>query len=247
MTDVHVDDFCTLCAEPRGDRKFLEVGILGPERRVHAACWKTLTDHKPLDDRKAFLRSVIAHEDETGVTQWLQGLPNRQGLAQYTHLIRSPLDPERSTREERRERYGDGASTEWKRLTAKATVDAWMAAIVELLLDGAPRTFNAICVELADITADVAAGKSPDEALWSLVAWRAVQWTNRAPVRFRINPQPPLLQVGEDYPFKKGSKVARVLSVGGEPPNYHYTVEIPGSGDKYDQYERALAPQLKGF
>lgn len=113
--------------------------------------------------------------------EWVTGnAVDRSGLAQYTHLIRSPDDPERSPREARK-----GKETAWLRLTAKATRGAWKTSIAALLADGVPRTFNRIAVELSDMTADVVFGKAPDQALWELVHEGAIEHTTKAPILFR--------------------------------------------------------------
>lgn len=68
---------------------------------------------------------------------------------------------------------------------ASSTRPRWRERIQKHLADGEPRTFNRICVELGDVTADVAFEKAPDHALWELVAQGAVEHTMTAPILFR--------------------------------------------------------------
>ncbi len=105
---------------------------------------------------------------------------NARALHAYTHLIRSPDDPERSSRAARK-----GKETAWKASTASKMEPEWRTRIVALLEDDKPRTFNAICVELGDITADIGYATAPDKALWSLVAAGEVEHTVEAPIFFR--------------------------------------------------------------
>lgn len=104
----------------------------------------------------------------------------------FTHIARSPLDPERESREERRKKFGKSAASEWKKLTG-GCVDAWRRLISRILADGEPRTFNAIMLEASEgtHTADVAHAKDPDKALWSLVEEGAVEHTSEVPIFFR--------------------------------------------------------------
>jgi hypothetical protein len=118
--------------------------------------------------------------------EYLPGLPDRSGLATYTHLIRSPHDGERESREARQQRLGVAhGAVEWKRLQ-RGKVRDWMEAIEGLLRDGDPRTFNRIVLELTDgaMTADTAHGKDPDAALWKLVEDGVLWWTPQVPIHF---------------------------------------------------------------
>lgn len=117
---------------------------------------------------------------------YYSGLPDRSGIARYTHLIRGPHDGEREAREARQARIGkEAASTEWQRLT-RGDVATWSDAIEQLMRDGASRTFNAIVLALTSgaMTADTAFGKDPDRALWRLVEAGTLWWTQDAPVHF---------------------------------------------------------------
>lgn len=112
---------------------------------------------------------------------WLYrcGMPDRSGLAAYTHLIRSAHDGARETREVRHARIGVAAGViEWRKLE-QGNVDEWASAIEALMRDGQPRTFNGIVLELTDAkcTADTAFGKDPDDALWKLVEARTLWWS----------------------------------------------------------------------
>lgn len=114
---------------------------------------------------------------DAGIVLYYAGLPDRSGLTAYTHLIRHPSDAARESRESRRERAGEDASTEWKATTG-GTVASWVERIEQLMADGEPRTFNAICLELTGgrMTADVCGGKAPDVALWALVESTRLRW-----------------------------------------------------------------------
>lgn len=104
------------------------------------------------------------------------GMPDRSGLAVYTHLIRSKYDGVRESRAARQKRLGvTEAAMSWKQLE-KVPVAAWAEKIEALTRDGAPRTFNAITLALTrhEMTADVAPDNL-DAALWLLVE-RGVLW-----------------------------------------------------------------------
>lgn len=93
---------------------------------------------------------------------WTTGaLPDRRGVNAYIIVIRSPDDPKRTPRR----RDGDKAP----HLTLlKQSMHRWRDAISALLEDGKARTFNAICVELSGLTADICLDEAPEHALWSL-------------------------------------------------------------------------------
>jgi hypothetical protein len=115
--------------------------------------------------------------------EWITGAAvERGGLAAYApDRIARPPRP----REARQAEMGKaGAATHWRSL-AKAPVSQWRERIVALLGDGKARTFNAIAVELCDMTADVAPDNA-DEALWALVADGQLEHTREAPVLFRL-------------------------------------------------------------
>lgn len=107
---------------------------------------------------------------------WISGHSRPRGAMAYTHLIRSPSDPLRSPRH----------FTKATRLRWKDPISRWSDAILGLLANQEPRTFNAIVVELADVTADMAFLEAPDHALWGLVSTGKVEHTPQAPVLFRL-------------------------------------------------------------
>ena len=113
------------------------------------------------------------------MTGYVSGMDWRP-KAPYTHLVRSTDDPDRSPREARK-----GQEAAWRLKLGKKTQPQWRDRIVELLADGEARTFNRICVELGDVTADMGYLMAPDEALWALVVEGAVKHTLETPVLFK--------------------------------------------------------------
>lgn len=108
---------------------------------------------------------------------------DRSGLARYTHLVRSPDDPKETVKR------GRGNADVAPHLTIKktVTVEAATASIRRLMADGAPRTFNRICVELTGRCADVLFEGPYDVALWKLVEEDALVLSSKiAPIRFRL-------------------------------------------------------------
>ena len=115
---------------------------------------------------------------------WTREPVDLAGTARYMILARSPNDPERRSREDRHAAMGvAAAATEWKSL-AKVSIEAWAERFMALLADGREATFNALCVELADVTADVAPDAA-EFALWRLKAAGKVEHTIDAPVLWR--------------------------------------------------------------
>ncbi|MCC6810530.1 MAG: hypothetical protein IT381_24080 [Deltaproteobacteria bacterium] len=110
---------------------------------------------------------------------WLTGvLPDRSGMGAYIILIRSPDDPERAPRQK--------GSDKAPHLTLrKQSIAKWRDAIAALLEDGRAVTFNAICLELAGLTADICLDEVPEHALWSLVEQGRVTYSTEAPILFR--------------------------------------------------------------
>lgn len=127
----------------------------------------------------ALLDDAPAPRDRT----WTREPVDLAGTARYVIMIRAPGDPERRSREDRRAELGDAASTAWKSL-AKVSVEAWAERFMALLADGREATFNALCVELADVTADVAPDAA-EFAMWRLKAAGKVEHTIDAPVLWR--------------------------------------------------------------
>lgn len=105
---------------------------------------------------------------------------DRTGVSRYVHLIRAPDDPVRSPRPK-----GGQADRFPHRTLGEIPVERCADMILALLADGAPRTFNAICIELFDKTADIALGSPFDRALWRLVAAGRLEHTLTAPILFR--------------------------------------------------------------
>ena len=70
------------------------------------------------------------------------------------------------------------------RASASDSVDVWAGRFCELLRGG-PRTLNALTVEAADATADVA-GPNAAAALWALKSAGVVEHTVDVPVLWRL-------------------------------------------------------------
>ena len=116
--------------------------------------------------------------------EWTREPVDTSGLAAFAILVRAPGDPERRSREERHEAMGREASgREWKGIR-KDSVDVWAGRFCELLRSG-PRTLNALTVEAADATADMA-GPNAVAALWALKAAGVVEHTVDVPVLWRL-------------------------------------------------------------
>ena len=117
--------------------------------------------------------------------EWTREPVDASGPAFYTIMIRAPGDPERRTREDRHAAMGRAAaSAEWKSL-AKVSVETWAERFRALLAGGRTLTFNALCVETADATADVAPDNA-EAALWLLKERGEVEHTVDAPVLWRM-------------------------------------------------------------
>lgn len=101
-----------------------------------------------------------------------RGMPDRSGLAQFTHLIMWKHDP--------KETMGRGAgkrdSQHWKKTLKNIQVEDWVEKILALMSDGEPRTFNCICIQLTGTHGSVWAFKAPDEALWFCVRIGRLAW-----------------------------------------------------------------------
>jgi hypothetical protein len=108
-------------------------------------------------------------------TVFYLGLPDRSGIAAYTHLIRGPLDPE-----ETKARGGGKRAAGWEKRIGAA--EDWVEQIVALAKR--PITFNAICVALTGATSDVLFGSAIDEALWLAVEREQLAWSDEAPIHF---------------------------------------------------------------
>ena len=115
--------------------------------------------------------------------RWVTGWrPCTCGHAQYTIMIRSPEDPERSPRPR-----GGRKDRAPHRALAKTTPDHWESDILSALHEFGPCTFNAMSVFLLDKTADITGGTPLEEALWRLACERRISFTLEAPILFKIN------------------------------------------------------------
>lgn len=122
---------------------------------------------------------------------WFTGPFEREGAEVFVHLIRSPDDPERMSREARKKLHGPDSprnevSTAWKKMD-DISIDGWKEKILAGLKDGKGRTWNRLILEISDFhyTADVAFKKNPDKALWELVDDKKIELTGEAPILFR--------------------------------------------------------------
>jgi len=96
--------------------------------------------------------------------------------------VRAPADPQRAPRQR-------GADKAPHLSLRRQGITEWRASISDLLADGKARTFNAICVILSGLTADICLDEVPEHALWSLVEQSRVEFTLHAPILFRTNDQ----------------------------------------------------------
>ena len=123
--------------------------------------------------------NVPSRQDHSWVTGWR---PCTSGPAQYTIMIRSPDDPQRSPRPR-----GGNKDRAPHRALEKTTPDSWTSAILSALHEWGPSTFNALSVLLLDKTADITGGTPIEEALWRLVCDQKIAFTLEAPILFKIN------------------------------------------------------------
>jgi hypothetical protein len=118
-----------------------------------------------------------AHEPAEPFWEYNLGLPvfETGPMAKYLHLARWRHDPT--------ERLGRGGETraehrgQW--VAALGDREWWATRIEALLLDGRPRTYNAVCVQLEGVNSDAMFLTTADEALWYLVARKRVGWVCR--------------------------------------------------------------------
>ena len=115
---------------------------------------------------------------------WQDALPDTRGARQYTLLIRAP-DDERF--EARRRGRAAGGQLAWRAALSEATREQWLKAMRRVLSDGSPRTFNRIVLEASGgkYTADIAAGKAPEAALWTMLHQKELEWANH-PERYVV-------------------------------------------------------------
>jgi hypothetical protein len=116
--------------------------------------------------------------------EWTSEPVDRDGPAAFVHLIRGPSDPAempRGVTSERRERWGVAPH----RKLDGTRVGHWTGPLLKLIREQPELTFNALCVTLTGLTADVAFGTPLDDALWALVERGLVEHTRVAPIRWR--------------------------------------------------------------
>ncbi len=129
---------------------------------------------KPIAEQLSLLQPQAPTEVDSG---WFSGIPDRDGIGSYVHLIRGSGDPDRAER-------GALGSTDWRNVNDLG-VGQWARRIEQHLSDGQPRTFNRLAVELTGLTADVVFEENFDHGLWHAVEQGKVVWTAEAPVLFR--------------------------------------------------------------
>ena len=121
--------------------------------------------------------TAVTNDAPTDELCWSTAIPNREGLTQYTLLIRAPGD---ECFEKRRRGAKVGGQLAWRASMSPATVEDWSKRIRLVLADGIPRTFNRLVLEASEgkFTADIAAGKAPETALWLLLPKGELEWAN---------------------------------------------------------------------
>lgn len=119
--------------------------------------------------------------------EWSCDPVDRSGAAKYVIIMRAPGDPERQDKAPSLGGTTSGTEKiEALRQLRKASVESWRERILEHLADDVPRTFNRICVELVDKTADHMSRSNAEAALWQLVEdEKLVEHTMKAPILFR--------------------------------------------------------------
>lgn len=108
-------------------------------------------------------------------------IPDREGASAFIIMIRGEGDPQPP---KKAARHSDRDKAPHLTLR-KQSVSQWRERICAVLSDGVARTFNAMCVTIAGLTADICGGEIPEDALWSLVQDGAVEFTTVAPILFR--------------------------------------------------------------
>ncbi len=136
--------------------------------------------------------SVDGSSSASAGKTWTFGPVDLSGVSKYLIIVRGETDPERQGNKCPKHRgwNTDEAALKTRQArgaskTGKLTAEAAMAAVVELLADGQPRTFNRICVELYDRTADVLCGGPVEAAMWDLAAEHRIEFTMMSPVLWR--------------------------------------------------------------
>jgi hypothetical protein len=114
------------------------------------------------------------------MTAWTTGGEmDRSELAGYLHLVRAPDDPERVRPK------GGHADRAPHRTLAKLPYAECERRLLAGLADGTPRTFNRLCMEVFNLTADVVFTTQVNDALWRLVGRGEIEHTLEVPVLFR--------------------------------------------------------------
>lgn len=122
--------------------------------------------------------------DEAREHRFFFGMPDRSGTAKYTHLIRSPWDPEEGIERGTRADGSRHDPTEYKSF-GRVSIAEWSARVLALFAARPrPRTFNRICVELTGHCASTHLDTPLDRALWKLVKDEVLAWSNSEPPYF---------------------------------------------------------------
>lgn len=112
-----------------------------------------------------------------------RGMPDRSGLADFTHLIRWKHDPEETVARGAKAREA-GLRAPGSAKRAGGSVPEARAAIEKLLSDGEPRTFHCIAVQLVGLDASAVVGSPLELALWDLVKDETLAWACEEDVVF---------------------------------------------------------------
>lgn len=147
-------------------------------------------------------RKRVEIPDEQPRWTYHVGLPDRSGLARYTHLIRGPEDLDETMPRHK----GRRDPIHWKKISQDTS--HWKSKILEFFdAHEGPATWNTIAVTITGTTADIWMDDVPDRALWELVEEFALAWACELgcvwflPVRF-INSEPdPLHRWADDGGF----------------------------------------------
>lgn len=213
---------------------------------------------KPVEPGVELYRRQVEGEDEfarqldSTVDEWWTQPPAREGAHQYTVMVRSPLDPERAPRPE------GGQKDRRPHLTFnKMEVEQLEAALLGELERLADReispTFNELGVNLWDKTADVMGGTKVEDALWNLVRQGKVEYTPRAPVRFRTRRAETQAQPDPDAPpLREASRApVRAVPIGElhvDPERFQYKQDVTdySAGTTHDMGASKWDPLLGG-
>lgn len=123
----------------------------------------------------AKFRERVAHPERE---KWLTGGIQFEGLQKFIHIVRGPDDPERGPRIK-------GQETAWRKKLS-GDPEPWKKELYTTLKKEGPMTFNKLALLTSGYTADVVAGKAPDQALWQLVGEGKIKFTVQSPVLFKV-------------------------------------------------------------